>query len=72
MSWSWHWWIFIVAIVACSIMVMFSRGAMNSVNIVKYGPRADWHAEPGFAIVGSILAGAVYAAIITAVAGFLF
>ncbi len=28
----------------------FSRGAMNSVNIVKYGPRADWRAEPGSAI----------------------
>jgi hypothetical protein len=72
MSWSFHWWLFIVAIVPCTIMVMFSRGTMNSANVVNYGPRADWRAEPGSAIAGSILAGAVYAAILTAAAGFLF
>lgn len=72
MSWSLHWWLFIVAIVPCTVMVMFSRWAMNPVNVAKYGPRAEWGAEPAAGIAGSILAGAVYAAIITAIAGFLF
>jgi hypothetical protein len=72
MSWSFHWWVFVVAIIPCTVTVMFSRGAMNSANVARYGPRADWRAEPGGAIAGSVAAGAVYAAIITAVAGFLF
>lgn len=72
MSWTWHWWLFVVALVVCTIIVMFSRGAMNSVNVMKHGPRADYRSEPGAAIAGSILAGAVYAVVVTAVAGFLF
>ena len=72
MLWSWHWWLFIVAIVPCTLMVMYSRWAMNPVNVARHGPRAEWGAEPAAGITGSILAGAVYAAIITAVAGFFF
>jgi hypothetical protein len=69
MSWSWHWWVFIVALIPCVIVVQFFRGAMNSANVVKYGRKADYRADPAGAFVGSILAGAVYAAIITAIAG---
>jgi hypothetical protein len=72
MSWSLHWWLFFVAIIPCTIMVLFSRWAMTPVNVARYGPRGDLRTEPGAAIAGSILAGGVYAAIITAVAGFLF
>jgi hypothetical protein len=72
MSWSLHWWLFFVAIIPCTIMVMYSRWAMNPVNVARYGPRAEWLAEPGAGIAGSIVAGAVYAAIIAGIGGFLF
>ena len=72
MSWTWNWWVFVIALGVCTILVMLSRGAMNPVNVMKHGPRADYNAEPGAAIAGSILAGAVYAAIVTAIAGFVF
>jgi len=70
--WTWHWGLFVVALVVCTIIVMFARGAMNSANVMKYGPRAHYGAEPGAAIAGSIVAGAVYAVIVTGLAGFLF
>ena len=72
MSWSWHWWLFFVSVIPCTIVVQFTRGAMNGVNVAKYGPRADYRAEPSAAIAGSVSAGAIYAAIITAIARFLF
>jgi hypothetical protein len=72
MSWLWHWWLFFVAVIPCTIVVQFTRGAMNTMNVAKYGPRADYRAEPGSAIAGSVIAGAIYAAIVTALAGFLF
>ncbi|MGX1325439.1 RsiW-degrading membrane proteinase PrsW (M82 family) [Bradyrhizobium liaoningense] len=67
MSWSWA--VFFVSLVVCSVVVMFARGAMNSSNVAQYGARGDYRSEPGAAIVGSILAGAVFAAIITVIIG---
>lgn len=66
---SWSWGVFFVSLVVCTIVVMVSRGAMNSSNVAQYGSRGDFRSEPGAAIVGSIVAGAVFAAIITAVIG---
>jgi hypothetical protein len=45
---------------------------MNRANVEKYGPRADYRAEPGMAIFGSIVAGGVYAGVLTAIAGLIF
>jgi hypothetical protein len=56
MSWLWHWWLFFVAVIPCTIVVQFTRGAMNTMNVAKYGPRADYRAEPGSAIAGSVIA----------------
>lgn len=72
MSWTWHWWLFVVALIVCTIISQFSRGAMNRANVAKYGPGADYRSDPSGAIVGSIVAGAIYAAIITFIAGFIF
>jgi hypothetical protein len=72
MSWAWHWGIFIMAIIPCIIVVQFSRGAINTSNVVRYEASGDWRAASGGAIIGSILAGALYAAVITAIAGFMF
>lgn len=69
---NWSWGVFIVSLIVCTIIVMFSRGAMNSTNIAKYGSRGDYRSEPGAAIMGSIVAGAIYAAIVTVIAGFIF
>jgi hypothetical protein len=66
---SWNWGVFAIALIVCTIVVMVARGATNSANIAKYGPRADYAAEPAAAIAGSIAAGAVLAAVITVVAG---
>jgi hypothetical protein len=44
---------------------------MNSANIAKYGMQADYKSNPGGAIFGSIVAGAVYASVVTAIVGFL-
>ena len=72
MSWNWHWWLFLIALVACTILVQFARGALNAHNVAKYGLRAEYKADPLRAILGSVIAGGIYAAILTAIAGFIF
>jgi hypothetical protein len=69
---NWSWGVFLVTLVVCTILSQYARGAMNSANVARHGPEADYRSQPGMAILGSIVAGAVYAAIITAVAGFTF
>lgn len=69
---NWSWTVFFIALVLCTILSQFARGATNSSNVAKYGSRADYRAEPSKAILGSIFAGAIYAAIATAVVGFIF
>jgi len=74
--WTWHWWLFLVAIIPCALFVAFMRGAMNESNIEKFGPRADYRlafqTEPWAIMGGTLVAGMVCAAVIAAVAGFLF
>jgi len=72
MHWTWHWVVFVPALIIFSIISQFSRGAMNRANIAKYGPRADYRNDVGGAILGCVLAGAIYAAIATAIVGFIF
>ncbi|WBA17017.1 hypothetical protein [Salinivibrio kushneri] len=67
MEWSWK--VFLIALPIAVIFSMFSRGAMNAQNVEKHGPEADYRANPGMAIFGSITGGAVWAAIITALIG---
>jgi hypothetical protein len=66
---AWSWGLFAGSSVVCSFAVMFARGAVNDSNIVRYGAKGDYRSNPGSAIIGSILAGAVFAAIITAGVG---
>ena len=67
MEWSWK--VFLIALPIAVIISMFSRGAMNAQNVAKHGPEADYRANPGMAIFGSITGGAIWAAIITAIIG---
>jgi hypothetical protein len=47
---------------------MYARITLNDVNIAQYGPAGDFRNDPR-AIVKSILAGALFAVMITAVVG---
>jgi hypothetical protein len=44
---------------------------MNRASVAKYGSGADYRADPGGAIIGSLFAGAIYAAVVTGIVGFL-
>jgi hypothetical protein len=48
---------------------MFSRGAMNTQNIARHGPKTDYRENLGMAIFGSIISGGVLSVILTAVIG---
>jgi hypothetical protein len=65
MSGAWNWWVFVPALIICTIIVQIARGATNRANIARFGPKADYAAEPAAAIIGSIIAGAIIAALIT-------
>ena len=71
MLWTWHWWIFLPAWVLCTILSLFSRGYMNQANIAKYGDETDYNRDVNGATIGCTIAGAIFAAIISAIAGFL-
>ena len=62
--------VFGIARVICTTISAFSRGAMNRQNIEKYGIEADYNSAPSMAIIGNAVAGAVYAAILTAIVWF--
>ncbi|WP_287330042.1 hypothetical protein [Mesorhizobium sp.] len=51
---------------------MFSHEAMNDTNTARLGERADHPSNFGHIILISLLAGAAFAFVITAVVGFLF
>jgi hypothetical protein len=74
--WTWHWWLFLAAIIPCYFFVGYARGATNEANIEKYGPRGDYkiafQTEPFAILGGTLIAAAICAAIVTAIAGFLF
>jgi hypothetical protein len=61
---TWHWGVFVIAWIVCTIVVMFVRGATSAAN--SYQP------NPGSGLVGSILAGGISAVIVTVIAGVLF
>ncbi len=67
MEWSWK--VFLITLPIAIIISMFSRGAMNAQNVAKHGLSADYRANPGMAIFGSVIGGTVWAAIITVVIG---
>jgi hypothetical protein len=70
MSWTWHWWLFLAAIIPSCALVRFRRGAIIDSKIENY---QDAFRTRPYAIRGIILlAGVMYAAIMTAIAGFIF
>ena len=68
MEWSWK--VFLIALPISIIFSMFSRGAKNAENVAKFGPQADYRANPVMTLFGSITGGAVWAAILTVIFGF--
>jgi hypothetical protein len=72
MTWAWHWWLFLVLVAPCTIGGHLTRGYRNAIVIAKYGDRADWRRDPLMAHLGSLAVGATSAAVLTAVAGFIF
>ncbi len=66
----WNWGLFLVLLVVFTIISQISRGAMNRKNIEKYGQQADYKNETGFAIIGSVVAGFIFSACVTALIGF--
>jgi hypothetical protein len=68
---SWHWGVFLIAWIVCTVLVIGARRAMIPVNVLKYGPRAADVDSPAF-IAGSAIAGGSYALIITAIVGLIY
>ena len=66
--WTWHWWLFLIAIIPCSIVAQFRAGMTAELR----GQTRYATARPGQVIFWSIIFGAIYAAVITAAVGFLF
>lgn len=67
----WSWTVFAVVLPISIIISMFSRGAMNDANVAKHGAKADFRSNPGMSLIGSVVGGAVWSLIITALIGFL-
>lgn len=67
MEWSWK--LFAIILPIAIIFSMFSRGAMNTQNIARHGPKTDYRENLGMAIFGSIISGGVLSVILTAVIG---
>jgi hypothetical protein len=65
---SWDWRVYFGSLIVCTIVLMYARITLNDVNIAQYVPAGDFRNDPG-AIVKSILAGALFAVMITAVIG---
>lgn len=65
----WSWIVFLILFPITTIYSMFSRGFMNAQNVAKYGSRADYRAQRGMALFGSVFGGAAWAAIITVIVG---
>lgn len=66
----WNWILFVVLFFVFTIISLFSRGAMNRKNVETYGGQADYRNEPGFAFLGSVIAGSIFSACATALIGF--
>ena len=67
MDWSWK--VFFITLPLAILVSMFSRGAMNAQNVAKYGIKADYRTNPIGALFGSLIGGAVWAAIVTGLIG---
>lgn len=65
MNWSWS--LFAILALPCIIFSQFARGAMNARNITRYGPAANYANDPAGAILGSIVAGLIWASLITVI-----
>ena len=77
MAWTWHWWIFLVAIIPGYVLVGFSRFAMTEANFKPGGALADYNdafrkRRAAMMMAGRLLAGVLYAAIFTAIVGLFF
>jgi RsiW-degrading membrane proteinase PrsW (M82 family) len=74
--WTWHWWLFLAAIIPSYCFVAFCRGATNQANVERFGPGADYEfafrTQPVSIMVGTLIAGAIFAAAMTGLSGFIF
>ena len=71
---TWRWPVFLVATIVCSGLIALYRVRTNRSYIDDFGPDADYRAairtRPSTVIVGTLVAGAIYATIFTTIAGF--
>jgi hypothetical protein len=68
----WNWWLFAALLAPCTIGGHITRGYRNHIVVAKYGDRADWRRDPLMAHLGSLSVGLASAAVLTALAGFIF
>ena len=74
LSWHWHWPIFLGAFPVLVGVVPLARAATNGSAVHELGPHADYRlalrTRPATIVIGTIMAGAIYGALMTGVAGF--
>jgi hypothetical protein len=61
---SWHWGVFVIAWIVCTVLLMLVRGATSEAN--------SYQANPGSGIIGSVLGGGMAAAVLAVIVGTFF
>jgi hypothetical protein len=67
-KWTWHWWLFVAAIIPCIVVGQFRAGMIAELR----GKTSYALARPIQLLFWSVFFGVFYAAMLTAVAGLLF
>lgn len=69
----WRWPVFLVATIVCTGLIGLCRVRTNRSYIEDFGPDADYRAtikaRPSTFLLGTFVAGAIYATVITTIAG---
>jgi hypothetical protein len=73
LSWHWHWSVFLLALPVFVGLVAVARVATNESTVREFGSYADYkialQTRPGTIVTGTLVAGAIYSALVTAIAG---
>ena len=70
MAWTWSWTAFAVILALFAIVAQMFGGYFDPVETTRTGPSVDYRAKPHIAFAAALAAGAVYAAVLTALLGF--
>ncbi|SEE50267.1 hypothetical protein [Bradyrhizobium erythrophlei] len=74
MAWTWRWWVFLGLLIPAVIAAAMAQQSMNNRNVASLGKGDFLYAlttRPGATVTGTLVVGATYSAIITAVTGFI-